>query len=265
MKRHGILLAALLSSAWSVHAATTIPLGAAQQFAVLGASTVTNTGPTVLHGDLGVWPGTAITGFPPGAFSGTIHAGDAVAMQAQADATTAYNNAAGQAANTVLTGQDLGGLTLTPGVYSFASSAQLTGTLILDAIGNPNAVFIFQIGSTLTTASNSVVQFINGGQGADLFWQVGSSETLGTGTLFAGTTLALASITMNTGASINCGRAIALNGAVTLDSNAIGTGCGGSTGGVPEPATWAMLTMGFGALGAVLRNNRRSALAGVAA
>ncbi len=259
MKRHGLLLAALLSSAWSAHAATTVPLGAAQQFAVLGASTVTNTGSTVLHGDLGVWPGNAITGFPPGAFSGTIHAGDAIAMQAQADATTAYNNAAGQAANTVLTGQDLGGLTLTPGVYSFASSAQLTGTLILDAGGDPNAVFIFQIGSTLTTASDSVVQFINGGQGTDLFWQVGSSETLGTGTLFAGTTLALASITMNTGANISCGRAIALNGAVTLDSNTINAGCGAVTGSVPEPATWAMMLTGFFCVGAIMRGSRSQA------
>lgn len=202
--------------------ATSPGLGVAASFAVLGGSTVTNTGGTVVNGDLGVWPGLAITGFPPGIVvpPGTTHAGDAVAQQAQSDVTTAYNALAGQACNTDLTGQDLGGLTLTPGVYCFSSSAQLTGALVLDAQGNANAVWVFKIGSSLTTASNSSVVFINGGQSCNMFWQVGSSATLGTTTAFAGNILALQSITLNTGASLD-GRALARNGAVTMDTNTV--------------------------------------------
>lgn len=212
-------VAALLYGASPALAATAPTLGTARTFAVLGASTVTNTGSSVLTGDLGVWPGLAITGFPPGTVTGTTHAGDAVALQAQSDVTTAYNALAGQACDTVLTGQDLGGLTLTPGVYCFASSAQLTGTLTLNAQGDPNAVFVFQIGSTLTTASNSVVQFLGGvGSNCNVFWQVGSSATLGTGTALKGSILALTSITLNTSASLS-GQALARNGAVTLDTN----------------------------------------------
>ena len=200
--------------------ATAPPLGTAASFTVLGGSTVTNVGPTIVTGDLGVSPGTAIIGFPPGAVSGTIHANDAVAVQAQADATVAYNNLAGQACNTNLTGQDLGGLTLTPGVYCFDTSAQLTGALTLDAQGNPDAVFVFQIGSTLTTASAASVLLINGASSCNVFWQVGSSATLGTGTTFVGNVLALASITLNTNAGVS-GRALAQNGAVTMDANSI--------------------------------------------
>lgn len=196
-------------------------LGTTKTFAVLGATTVTNTGASVLSGDLGIFPGTSITGFPPGVVeNGTIHAADAVAQQAQNDLTTAYNNFAGQPCGTHLTGQDLGGLTLVSGVYCFDSSAQLTGTLTLDAQGDPNAVFIFQIGSTLTTASNSSVEIINGGSSCNVFWQVGSSAILGTTTSFAGSILALASITLNTGANVS-GRLLAQNGAVTLDTNEI--------------------------------------------
>ncbi|MBL8113854.1 MAG: IPTL-CTERM sorting domain-containing protein [Acidobacteria bacterium] len=198
---------------------TAPPLGQAATFAVLAGSTVTNTGATTIIGDLGVAPGTAVTGFPPGTVTGgTIHINDAVAQQAQSDLTTAYNFVAGQAFNTDLTGQDLGGLTLTPAVYRFSTSAQLTGTLTLDAQGDPNAVFIFQIGSTLTTASNSRVLVINGGSNCSIFWQIGSSATFGTATAFAGNVLALASITLTTGASLS-GRALARNGAVTLDTN----------------------------------------------
>jgi Ice-binding-like len=194
-------------------------LGTAESFAVLGGQTVTNTGPTVVDGDLGVSPGSAVTGFPPGSVTGTIHRGDAVAAQAQADASDAYDSLAGQACDTDLTGQDLGGMTLTPGVYCFSSSAQLTGTLTLDAQGNPDAVFIFQIGSTLTTASGSSVVLINGGSPCNVFWQVGSSATLGTDTTFLGTIIALQSITLNTGADILSGRALALNGSVTMHRN----------------------------------------------
>jgi uncharacterized repeat protein (TIGR01451 family) len=196
-------------------------LGRAQSFGVLGASTATNTGPTSVNGDLGVWPGTAITGFPPGIVTGgVIHANDAVAQQAQSDVTIAYNSLAGMPCNTNLTGQDLGGLTLAPGVYCFNTSAQLTGTLRLDAQGDPNAVFIFQIGSTLVTASNAAVLTINSAQDCDAFWQVGSSATLGTGTSFIGSILALASITLNTNATLS-GRALARTGAVTMDSNIV--------------------------------------------
>ncbi len=134
--------------------------------------------------------------------------------------TTAYNTLAGMACNTDLTGQDLGGLTLTPGVYCFSSSAQLTGNLTLDAQGNSQALFVFQIGSTLTTATNASVVVINGGQDCNVSWQVGSSATLGTATAFVGNILALTSITLNTTASVS-GRVLARNGAVTLDNNAI--------------------------------------------
>jgi hypothetical protein len=201
-----------------------ISLGTAASFGVLAGSTVTNTGASVITGNVGVSPGTAVTGFPPGiVMSGSIHSNDAVAMQAQTDLTTAYNAIAGTPTLVDLTGTDLGGLTLTPSVYGFTSSAQLTGTLTLDALGNPNAVFIFKIGSTLTTASGSRVLVINGGSSCNVFWQVGSSATLGTGTIFAGNILALTSITLTTGATAS-GRLLARNGAVTLDTNTV-TAC----------------------------------------
>jgi serine protease AprX len=176
------------------------------------------------NADLGVSPGTAVTGFPSGKVpGGTIHSADTLAAQAQVDTTTAYNSLVAlscPAANN-LTGQDLGGKTLTPGVYCFSSSAQLTGTLTLNGLGNPNAVFVFKMGSTLTTASASSVVMINGASPSNVFWQVGSSATLGTTTRFAGNIIALASITLTTGAVVN-GRAFARNGAVTMDSNAVG-------------------------------------------
>ncbi|HUD42355.1 MAG TPA: ice-binding family protein [Dokdonella sp.] len=198
------------------------PLGQAQSFAVLGGSTVTNTGATAVIGDLGVSPGTAVTGFPPGLVTGgTIHSNDGVAQQAQADLTFAYDFVAGQAFDADLTGQDLGLLpALVPGVYRFATSAQLTGTLVLDAQGDPDAVFIFQIGSTLTTSSGARVEVINGGSDCNVFWQIGSSATIGTTSQFAGNILALTSITMTTGATVS-GRLLARNGAVTLDSNTV--------------------------------------------
>ncbi len=194
-------------------------LGSSASFVALAGSTLTNIGPGVFVGDVGVSPGTSVTGFPPGTVrNGTIYMGGPVAAQAQIDANSAYNDLAGQTCNVDLTGQDLGGMTLTPDVYCFNTSAQLTGDLVLDALGNPLAVWVFQIGSTLTTASASSVAVINGGQAVNVFWQVGSSATLGTGTRFNGNILADASITMDTGAGL-IGRALALNGAVTMDTN----------------------------------------------
>jgi hypothetical protein len=220
-------LAAFLTAS-PVLAATAPSLGAAGSFAVLGASTVTCTGPSSIVGDVGVSPGSAITGFPPCELTGTFHSADAVSLQAQASGTTAYNDLKGATCDVDLTGKDLGGMTLSPGVYCYSSSAELTGTLNLSGGG----IYIFQIGSTLTTASASSV-LINNPQpcdaSSDVFWQVGSSATLGTTTAFAGNILALASITMTTGATLD-GRAIALNGAVTMDTNTIST-CGQAGGG----------------------------------
>jgi Ice-binding-like len=226
-------------------------LGSADAFGILGASAVTNTGPSVVFQDLGVAPGTSITGFPPGIVLGTIHDDDAVAMQAQADALTGYNFLAGLAFTQNLTGQNLGGLTLDPGVYFFSSSAQMTGQLTLNFQGMNNAMVVFQIGSTLTTASASSVLIINPGSNDQVFWQVGSSATLGTTTDFYGSIIADQSITLNTGADINCGRAIALNGAVTMDTNTVDTGnCVGTQTTTPEPGTLSLVGTGLITAGA---------------
>ena len=169
---------------------------------VLGGSTVTNTGPSVLNGDLGVAPGTALVGFGlPAVVNGATHDNDAVANQAQADLTTAYNVAAGQpvAPANDLTGTDLGNRTLTAGAYRYTSSAQLTGPLTLDAQGDPNAQFVFEIGSALTTAPASSVVLINGASPCNVYWQVGSSATLDTTTAFQGNLMALTSISLNNG------------------------------------------------------------------
>jgi hypothetical protein len=211
------------------HAQAPPPLGTVAPFGVLAGSTVTNTGPSTisgtaaLPGDLGVSPGSSFTnsGSMTFATGGVTHLGDATAASAQNALTTAYLNLAGRPASVNLTGQNLGGLTLVPGVYSFDSSAQLTGTLRLNGLGNPNSVFIFNINSTLTTASASVVSLINGAQGGNVFWRVGSSATLGTATAFAGDILAQTSITLTTGVTITCGAAWARTGAVTMDTNTI--------------------------------------------
>jgi ice-binding like protein len=197
-------------------------LGPAGTFSILAGSTVTNTGATTtIVGDVGVSPGTAITGIPAGQpTGGSLHAGDAAAATAQTALTSTYNDLAGRACGTNLTSLDLGGMTLAPGVYCFNSSAALTGTVTLDAQGNASAVFVFQIGSTLTTASSAAVVLSGGALASNVYWQVGSSATLGTGTNFRGNIVALQSITLNTGASLS-GRALARNAAVTLDANAV--------------------------------------------
>ena len=216
-----IAMTVSLAAAWPIAAlaATQPRLGTATSFAVLGGSTITNTGSTVISGQLGLSPGSAVTGFPPGS-SGATHITDAVALQAQNDLVTAYNDAAGQTPPVDLTGQDLGNHNLTPGTYRFSSSAGLTGQLTLSGFG----VYIFQIGSSLTTATGSSVVLANGvggmAQACGVYWQVGSSATFGTQTKFQGTVMALTSITMVTGATL-IGRALARNGAVTLDTNAI--------------------------------------------
>ncbi len=218
------IMAAVMAAIHPVQAAAP-DLGAASSFGVLGGSTVTNTGATLITGDLGTSPGSAVTGFPPGFVTGSITTGATnPAAQAHSDTITAYNTLAGESATTILTGQDLGGLTLTPGIYFFATSAQLTGTLTLDPLGDPNATFHFQIGTTLTTASLSAVLVAGGLNLPDVFWQVGTSATLGLATAFDGNILAQASITLNTGSGISSGRALAIDGAVTLDTNQISLG-----------------------------------------
>jgi hypothetical protein len=205
--------------------ANEVLLGTANNFAVLAGSAITSTGNTIINGgDVGESPGTSITGFPPALITPpyTTHLGDAVALQAQNDLTTAYNTAVGLPVTRTLTGTDLGGLTLTPGVYFFATSAQLTGQLTLNDEGNPDAIFVFQIGSTLTTASDSSVVTINDPAvpGISVFWQVGSSATLGTGTVFEGNIMAYASITAATDTTVD-GRLLAENGAITLNDTFI--------------------------------------------
>jgi hypothetical protein len=225
-----IALLGALAFAGTASAQTQVPLGTSAQFAVLAGTTVTNTGPSVINGDLGISPGTACTGFPapctgggPGTVNGTIHSADATAGGAQADLTAAYLNAAGQP-TTATVGTELGGTTLFPGVYdSAAGDFGITGTLTLNGGGNPNAVFIFKTASTLVTAAGpgaSTVRLINGAQSCNVFWQVGSSATLGTGSLFAGNILALTAISATTGAIVD-GRLLARNAAVTLDTNTV--------------------------------------------
>jgi hypothetical protein len=211
----------IMLSSNSQAAAVALTFSSADNFAVLAGSTITNTGSTTISTDLGLSPGTSVTGFPPGIVSGISHVTDGAALAAKADLVLAYNDAAGQTPTvTYPAPQDLGGLTLTPGVYKDATSFAVTGTLTLDAQNDPTAVWIFQAGSTLTTASNSVIELKNGAQACNVFWQVGSSATLGTDTAFIGSILAMESITLNTRASVN-GRVLARNAAVTLDTNAI--------------------------------------------
>ena len=200
-------------------AAASVPLGTAGSFAVLAGAGITNTGPTTVNGDLGTYPTTTMTGTASITVTGTNHAGDSVTQGAQSALTTAYKTAAGEGPTSPISA-DLAGQTLKAGVYNSGSSIGLSGALTLDGGGNPNAVFVFQAGSTLTTGSGSTVNLINGAQSCNVFWQVGSSATLGTGSTFRGTIIALTSITVTTGTHVD-GRVLARNGAVTLDTNTI--------------------------------------------
>jgi hypothetical protein len=196
-----------------------VPLASASTFGVLGGSTITNAGPTIVNGDLGVYPGTAITGFGPGIVNGQIHAGDPVAAQAQADLAKAYNNAVARK-NPVLLPADIGGMTITPGLYNAPVSLGISGTVTLNGKNNPNSVFIFQIPSTLTTSVNSAVVLTKKANACNIYWQVGSSATLNTASTFNGTIMAQASVSLGTGSTVT-GRVLAESGAVTLLSNTI--------------------------------------------
>ena len=198
---------------------SSVDLGSATSYAVIGGSTITNTGPSVITGDLALDPGSAVTGFPPGTITGATNVSNSPSLAAQGDVTTAFNDAAGRS-STMSISADLAGSTLTPGVYTASSSMALSGTLTLNGQGNPDAVFIFQAGSTLTTHSGSSVILEDGAQACHVFWEVGSSATIGTTTSLIGTVLALTSISLLTGATVQ-GRMLARNGAVTLDTNTI--------------------------------------------
>ncbi|MFY9910429.1 MAG: ice-binding family protein, partial [Candidatus Sulfotelmatobacter sp.] len=226
-----------------------VNLGTAGSYALLAGSAVINTGTTVLTGDLGISPGFALSGAGSMTITGTTNLCNGAAAKAQKDLTAAYLQAQSLKSAGNLTGRDLGGQTLKSGVYSFSSSADLATGTILTLEGKPGALFVFQIGSSLTTGSGSSVVFINSLTGKpmtdpDIYWQVGSSATLGTTTKFEGNILALTSITLDTGASITCGSALAQNGAVTLQGNTISK-CAGGTTTVPEPGTMGFLGTGL--------------------
>ena len=243
----GLMVTSNAPKAEAADITVSVKIGSAAAYSVLAASTVTNTGATTLPRSLGLYPGTSVTGFPPGVVGsqGSTDIANAAAQQAQDDLTGGFNDAAGRA----LTGTvpaDLAGQVLRSGVYAADGKGALSlgGTLVLDANGNTDAVFIFQTDSTLTTASSSVVQLINGAQACRVHWVVGSSATLGTGSQFVGTILAQASITVTTGASVR-GRALARTGAVTLDSNAFSpASCQPPVSGAPAVPTTNRTTTG---------------------
>ena len=235
------IVGSLVALGTSAAAATSpVGLGTADSFAVLAGTGITNTGPTTITGDIGTFPTTSITGLTSLTLLGTNHAGDSVTQAAKTDLTTAYTTAAGEGPTTAIAA-DLVGQTLKPGVYNSVSAVGLSGVLTLDAAGDPNAVWVFQAGSTLITASGSRVVMLNGAQSCNVYWQVGSSATLGTNSRFTGTILALTDISLQTGATVD-GRALARNGAVTMDTNTITrSACSASTP-TATPSTTATAT-----------------------
>lgn len=239
-RRAGVALASIFAFLAIPVAAQAAPVNLATvtPFVVLGGSTVTNSGTSVLNGDLGVSPGTALTGFDTAVVNGATHENNGVAKQAQADLIVAYDTAAGQAVppGNELTGTNLGERTLPAGAYRYTSSAQLTGALTLDAEGDPSAEFVFQIASALTTAPASSVVLVNGASPCNVYWQVGSSATLDTTTVFQGNLMALTDISLNNGATV-FGRMLARNGQISLINNVLdGSMCGtGSTGSATSP------------------------------
>jgi len=234
-----ILTVAMIFLQYSALAETNkVDLASSSGFAVLGGAGITVAGAvntTVITGDIGTFPTTTITGLGNVVLNGTNHAGDAVTQAAKTNLTLAYQDAVGRTPTTSYGVIDLAGYTLTSGVYNASSSLGVTGILTLDASGDPNAVWIFQIGSTLTTANNSQIMLINGAQANNVFWQVGSDATLGTYSDFSGNILALGSITLTTGATVD-GRVLARNGLVALDNNTINA--------IPEPASTLLLGLG---------------------
>lgn len=201
---------------------TSVSLAGSSNLAILAGSAISNTGATIITGDMGLSPGTSVGGFPPGILNGTLHINDAISNQAKLDLTAAYNDAAGRTSTDIVTlSGNIGGLTLTPGLYKSTSTLAISsGDLTFDAKGNPNAVFIIQIASSLTTTSGRKVILSGGALASRIFWQVGSSATFGTTSVFKGTVLAMQSITFNTGASID-GKALARTGAVIMAGNTI--------------------------------------------
>jgi Ice-binding-like/PEP-CTERM motif len=277
-----VVSAALLCNSFPGWAGTL--LGSAQSFTVLGYAGVTNTGPTQIYGNVGVspLPLTSITGFPPGTVTGgSIFGPPSIADLALADINTAAITLDGLPVTSNLSNQDLGNRTLTPGVYFLSDvTALLNGTLTLDALGNPNAHFVFQLAHALTTGSGSVVNVINGNAGTEIYWVLGSSAALGSSSTFAGNILAGSSIALDSTAKIECGRAFARTESVTLIDNVISGNCsaqnfgssrsdfgslgfsGGTGGGggglqaIPEPGTFPLLSMGLGAGFLLLRKFR---------
>lgn len=199
-----------------------VPLAGAASFAVIAGSEITNAGQTNIHGDLGLSPGSALSGFPPGVLNGDLHINDAIAAQAKLDITAAYNDAAGRTSSQIITlSGNIGGLTLTPGLYKSTSSLAISsGDLTFDALGDANAVFVIQMASTFTTTSGRKVILAGGASPANIFWQVGSSATFGTNSVLKGTFIAMESITLTTGATLQ-GRALTRTGGVTMESNNI--------------------------------------------
>jgi hypothetical protein len=229
-------VALVISTSAASAAQPPVNLRTADAFAILAGSAITNTGPSTINGDMGLSPGTSVTGFPPATLNGTAHITDAVASIAQNDLTTAYNDTAGRGPVSAVPA-DIGGLTLTSGVYGQASALGLTGAVTLDAQGDPNSVFVLQAGTSLTTASASTVRMINGAQACNVFWKVGSSATLGTTSTMVGNVMALSSVTLNNAVTVQ-GRILARNGAVTLINDTItrvpcAAGTVGGPGGPP--------------------------------